>query len=79
MGRRIEYTEPPRKPRIAKMAWDYFCRKYGTPQMLYFDDADGYWIGTYKPSEEQQEGSCCVYRIPRQNIEGIKERKLVGA
>lgn len=77
MGRRAEYTEPPKKPRIAKVAWEYFFKKYGPPKLLYFDDADGYWVGRYDPPQTQQEGNALVRKVPRGNIEGTGERRLV--
>ena len=78
MGRRALYMEPPRRPRIAKLAWEYFCKKHGVPDELFYDDADGCWMGTYPASSERAEGDSLVLNVPRQNIEGVTERRLVN-
>lgn len=77
MGRRVVYTKPPRRPRMACLAWDYFYKERGAPLELYFDGTDGYWVGMYPAQEGQAEGGSLEFRVPQQNIEGIKERKLV--
>jgi len=63
---------------MAKLAWEYFCKKHGAPHELYYEDTEGCWVGTYPASSEQAEGDSLVFKVPRQNIEGVTERRLVN-
>jgi len=47
MGKQMIFTEPPKKPRNAKLAWSFLSEKHGTPSQLFFDSKTREWVGVY--------------------------------
>lgn len=48
MGKQIIYTEAPKKPRIAKLAWSRLVKQHGEPQEMYYDHLKCGWVGVYR-------------------------------
>ena len=59
MGKRIIYTNKPKSPRAAKVAWTHIEDECGAPRELWFDSTKGEWVALYESKE---------IRIPAEDI-----------